>query len=160
MAATDPLSVATQHCLRTLIPIDIFWENVYRVDTTKKLADDSFHLKFTFYNDLHMKLPYRFERIGDMDTLVPMLEAEEMEAWKAEAIMKCEAGEEVYERSGIQFCHNTTNYYGPSLAQQLGQQQASLNQQVQQVTMTSGTRDPGSGGFFSSFGDLVNRTRR
>lgn len=126
--------------LRSLIPIDTFWENVYRIDLSVKLDTDTYLMKFTWFNDQSMKLEIS-NRLMQDEMVIGIVE-DDFEAWKAEAIMRCEAGEDFYERpkavwpggvsSGLSTVQTAQNALSRNHLQTI-QQQSSM-QQLGQAT--------------------------
>lgn len=131
---TNAMHRMVKHLFKNLIPIDTFWENVYRTDMSMRLISGTYILKFTFFNDETMKIEFSRKDIQDETVIVPV--CDDFEAWKAEALMRCEAGEDVYERPGKLSSLNSTTMDGLSRLSQ-----TRLNQlQSQKQATRSGQR--------------------
>lgn len=110
--------LAAAYALKVLIPIDILWENVYRIDTSRRLETDDYILKITFFNDESVKLPFDWKTIGDEEVMIPRPPEDDFEAWKADAIMRCEAGGDFYDRPKPQAFSQVGALSASSMAQQ------------------------------------------
>lgn len=149
--------------MKILVPIDTFWRNVYRFDIAVHTYADAMVVKFTFYNDESMKLEIDQKTIQDEAVVVPR--CDDFEAWKAEALMRCEAGEDFYERPKAEMPGGVSS----ALSQvQMGQnalyqqrlntiaQQSSMQQLGQGIAQSQPARSPMSG-LLGAFGWPVSK---
>lgn len=91
------LKIILQQDLRDMIP-DVVWNNVYRTDETHVIAEDCELIKFTFFNDQTISLKaYILPRTAENEIHIETL-CDDFEEWCATAIMKCDAGEDVWKR--------------------------------------------------------------
>ena len=129
--ATD-MAVRSQqikHLLNNLLP-EQCREHVYKVDHEHSLVDDCEIVKWTFFNDLSVRLKVAANLVldGGGDDIEPIIE--DYELWQADALMKCEAGEDVWPRPKATGGNASQ---GPSA------------QQMQQMQQLQGLAQQGSG---------------
>lgn len=130
--------------LRSMIP-EVVWENVYRTDEAHVIAGDCELIKLTFYNDQMITLKVRFEEetsmIGGINVVTPL--CDDFEEWCATAIMKCDAGEDVWERPKSGAVGGSPNLTATAARAQ----QLQAMQQMQQLAGNpySGSAEAGAG---------------
>lgn len=160
MAAASTRSIRAdqlKHILNQLLPV-VCREHVYKVDHAHSLPHDCEIIKWTFFNDLSVMLKVATNWMQDDCEALPIIE--DMEEWEANAIMCCEAGDDVWPRPKQ---HSTSQASASaSLAAQANQQSmnsmqsgrnsAAQNQQCsgQSAALTSGLFGSafGAGGLF------------
>ena len=91
------LKIMLKQQFRNMIP-DVVWDNVYRTDETHVTAEDCELIKFTFFNDQTITLKAYILPRTTTDELTIEVLCDDFEEWCATAIMKCDAGEDVWER--------------------------------------------------------------
>jgi hypothetical protein len=98
MAVTTDMAVRSQQIkrlLNNLLP-EQCRKHVYKVDHEHSVVDDCEIVKWTFYNDLSIRLKVKANVMLDSGEVEPIIE--DYEHWQADALMKCEAGEDVWPR--------------------------------------------------------------
>ena len=98
MAMTQNMQVRSmqiKHLLNNLLP-EQCRKHVYKVDHEHSVIDDCEIVKWTFYNDLSVRLKVAANIMLDSGDAEPIIE--DFEFWQADALMKCEAGEDVWPR--------------------------------------------------------------
>lgn len=98
MAATSNMAVRSlqvKRLLNNLLP-EVCREHVYKVDHEHSIVDDCEIVKWTFFNDLSVRLKVAANIMLDSGEAEPIIE--DYECWQADAIMKCEAGDDVWPR--------------------------------------------------------------
>lgn len=160
--ATDVAAVEQKivdNIVNKLLP-EVCRDHVYRseVQRSMQMVDNGeyVYVSWTFFNDQRVRLKARVHRDDEFVYLGIRLEPEcdDFEEWQADAIMRCEAGEDVWERpKKPQITQDMFN-------EMLNQRQQSIYQQAQsgQYGVARGpsfTQE--AGGLFSRLSGLVGK---
>lgn len=108
-------SMRLKNLLNELLP-EVCREHVYKCDHEHSVVDNCEIVKWTFFNDLAVRLKVDTDWMMDEANLEPVIE--DFELWQADAIMKCEAGDDVWPRPKPQ----------DSASAQMGNSQANAQQ--------------------------------
>ena len=127
---------------------------MYKVDHEHSVIDNCEIVKWTFFNDLSVRLKVEANVMLDSGELEPVIE--DFELWQADALMKCEAGEDVWPRpkrpvdalSGMRAASAQQSGQMNSL-QNLQRQQSLLGSSINEQAALSGVANAlGLGGLF------------
>jgi len=127
MAAQTTRSIAgdhMRHLLNQILP-EQCRKHVYKVDHEHLVVEHCEIVKWTFFNDLSIRLKVHSILDQGSDTLEPIID--DFELWQADALMKCEAGEDVWPRP-----KPVDPLSGVASSQQSGKLNSSQNLQRQQ----------------------------
>ncbi len=91
LAFPDPIRRSALVQLRLMCP-PVIWKNVFRAENAHLDSEDCEYIRLTFYNDQSVIIKMKLD--GDTATAL----CDDFEEWTATAIMKCEAGEDIWER--------------------------------------------------------------
>jgi len=108
--------VQVRKLLNNLLP-EVCREHIYKCDHEHSAEAGCEIVKWTFFNDLSVRLKVDAEWMLNDGNLTPLIE--DFECWQADAIMKCEAGEDVWPRPKPE---------PESTSAQMGQSQANQQQ--------------------------------
>ena len=130
-------SLRLKHLLSELLP-EVCRKHVYNVNHEHSLLDNYEIIKWTFFNDLSVRLKVDADFMMEDGDLRPI--TDDFECWQADAIMKCEAGDDVWPRpkpmesgqtpQGVSSLHSGQMNSLSSLAQQQGSLGNSINHQA------------------------------
>lgn len=93
--------------INKLLP-EICRRHVYRTEIQRSMQiidnGEYVYVSWTFFNDERVRLKARVHREEEFVYLGIRLEpmCDDFEEWQADAIMRCDVGEDVWERSGVQ----------------------------------------------------------
>lgn len=150
-----PITLASQTdrvkaILNQMLP-KVCRQHVYRVDHAHLFSEDCEFVKWTFYNDLSVKLKVETNWMHDECEARPMVE--DLEEWKATAIMCCEAGDDVWPRPKPGEPPAFQNFGQANSLNNLRQQQSLAGSQMQQQQLQLGNQLAGALGMGNIFGN-------
>lgn len=105
--AVDAEKLIVDEIVNKLLP-EICRRHVYHseVQRSMQIIDNGeyVYVSWTFFNDERVRLKARVHRGEEFVYLGIRLEpmCDDFEEWQADAIMRCDAGEDVWERTGVQ----------------------------------------------------------
>lgn len=134
-------------------------KHVYRIEHQRSMQMidncEYVYISWTFYNDQRVRLKARVNREDEFSYLGIRLEpmGVDFEEWQADAIMRCEAGEDVWDRPKPQpdlFAAAQAQAAAIQASQQLAN--SSLNQQLGQAAQSSSLQQGALSGIANALG--------
>lgn len=129
--------------LNNLLP-KVCHAHVYKCDHERSLVDNCEIVKWTFFNDLSVRLKVATNVMINSGDAEPIID--DFVCWQADAIMKCEAGDDVWPRpKPMESTHTPPGVSSLHAGQFNSQQQSGLASSINQQAVHSGF---GLGGLF------------